>query len=36
MNVNISAKDISEGNMKIILGLIWRVIVQYQVLEKYD
>lgn len=32
--INVAAKDISEGNMKIILGLIWRIILQYQVLER--
>lgn len=33
MNVNINAKDIADGNIKIILGLLWRIILQYQLIH---
>jgi len=31
--INIEPKDIADGNLKIILGLIWRFILHFQLLE---
>ena len=29
--VNIDNQDVSDGNMKLILGLVWHLILHYQV-----
>jgi len=33
--VNIRAEDIVDGNPKLILGLIWTIILHFQVCEPY-
>ena len=29
--VNIDNQDVSDGNMKLILGMVWHLILHYQV-----
>lgn len=36
IRVNINAHDLAQGNQKVLLGLIWRLILQFQVMSKEE
>eukprot|EP01104_Vermistella_antarctica_P002470 TRINITY_DN12710_c0_g1_i1.p2 TRINITY_DN12710_c0_g1~~TRINITY_DN12710_c0_g1_i1.p2 ORF type:complete len:535 (+),score=185.87 TRINITY_DN12710_c0_g1_i1:60-1607(+) len=34
MRINVNSKDLFDGNQKVLLGLIWRLILHFQVMDK--